>query len=94
MTVHPRRDVQIPRQLLPRLVIEFSEGLPLLLEDHAAISARRRVRSHLSQAPCRYPDFPARANSTLYLTSWLAITLPFNITLGIPIYLTMARTLY
>lgn len=34
------------------------------------------------------------ANPTLYLTSSLAVTFPFNITLGIPIYLEMARHLY
>jgi hypothetical protein len=34
------------------------------------------------------------ANPTLYLTSSLAITFPFNITIGIPIYLAMARVLY
>lgn len=34
------------------------------------------------------------ANPTLYLTSALAITFPFNITLGIPLYLEMARRLY
>ena len=31
------------------------------------------------------------ANPTLYLTSSLAITFPFNITLGIPVYLEVAR---
>ena len=34
------------------------------------------------------------ANPTLYLTSSLAVTFPFNITLGIPIYLEIARKLY
>lgn len=34
------------------------------------------------------------ANPTLYLTSSLAITFPFNITLGIPLYLAMARAVY
>ncbi|MDX1998062.1 MAG: sodium-dependent bicarbonate transport family permease [Thermoanaerobaculia bacterium] len=34
------------------------------------------------------------ANPTLYLTSSLAITFPFNITLGIPLYLEIARVLY
>ena len=34
------------------------------------------------------------ANPTLYLTSSLAITFPFNITLGIPIYFEIARKLY
>ena len=34
------------------------------------------------------------ANPTLYLTSSLAITFPFNITVGIPIYLEIARVLY
>ncbi len=30
-------EVDFPRQLRPCLVIEFSEGLSLLLEDHAAV---------------------------------------------------------
>ena len=34
------------------------------------------------------------ANPTFYLTASLAITFPFNITLGIPIYLEIARQLY
>jgi len=34
------------------------------------------------------------ANPTLSLTSSLAITFPFNITVGIPIYLAMARAIY
>lgn len=34
------------------------------------------------------------ANPTLYLTSSLAITFPFNITVGIPIYLAVARAIY
>ncbi len=34
------------------------------------------------------------ANPGLYLTAALAITFPFNITIGIPIYLEMARALY
>ncbi len=34
------------------------------------------------------------ANPTLYLTSSLAITFPFNITVGIPIYFEIARALY
>lgn len=34
------------------------------------------------------------ANPTLYLTSALAITFPFNITVGIPVYFGLARWLY
>ncbi len=34
------------------------------------------------------------ANPTLYLTASLAITFPFNITLGIPLYFEIARALY
>ena len=34
------------------------------------------------------------ANPTLYLTSSLTITFAFNITLGIPLYLELARQLY
>jgi hypothetical protein len=30
-------EVDFPRQLRPRLVIQFSEGLSLLLEDQAAV---------------------------------------------------------
>jgi hypothetical protein len=33
------------------------------------------------------------ANPTLYLTSSLAITFPFNITIGLPIYFELARRL-
>ncbi len=49
-------EVDFPRQLRPRLVIEFSDGLSLLLEDHiprelaaapssASIAAERRVKT-------------------------------------------------
>ena len=31
-------EVEFPRQLQPRLAIEFSEGLSLLLEDQAAVA--------------------------------------------------------
>lgn len=34
------------------------------------------------------------ANPTLYLTASLAITFPFNLTVGIPLYLALARWLY
>jgi uncharacterized protein len=34
------------------------------------------------------------ANPTLYLTSALAITFPFNITLGLPIYYAVAKWWY
>jgi uncharacterized protein len=34
------------------------------------------------------------ANPTFYLTSSLAITFPFNIALGIPVYFEFARRLY
>lgn len=30
-------EIDFPRQIRPRLVIEFSEGLSLLLEDQAAV---------------------------------------------------------
>jgi hypothetical protein len=78
LTVHPRRDVQIPpctipsahlhrrplcrevdfpRQLRPRLIIEFSEGLSLLLEDHTAIPLAAEFvatfRKHLAEKGAR-----------------------------------------
>ncbi len=45
-------EVDFPRPLRPRLIIEFSEGLSLLLEDHAAIPLAAEFiatfRNHLS----------------------------------------------
>ena len=45
-------EVEFPRQLRPRLVIEFSEGLSLLLEDCDAVPIAAdfiaAFRSHLS----------------------------------------------
>jgi uncharacterized protein len=34
------------------------------------------------------------ANPTLYLTASLAITFPFNVTVGIPLYFEIARLFY
>lgn len=52
-------EVEFPRQLRPRLVIEFSEGLSLLLEDREAVPLAAdfimAFRSHLSGkggSPC------------------------------------------
>ena len=36
----------------------------------------------------------SEANPALYLTSSLAITFPFNVTLGIPLYHALARMLF
>ena len=44
-------EVDFPRQLRPRLVIEFSEGLSLLLEDQSAVplaAALTPARKHLA----------------------------------------------
>ena len=45
-------EVEFPRQLRPRLVIEFGEGLRLLLEDDAAVPLAAdfitAFRTHLS----------------------------------------------
>jgi len=57
--------------------------LGVLAASSSYIAAPAAIRMSL-------PD----ANPTLYLTSSLAITFPFNITLGIPIYLEIARKLY
>jgi hypothetical protein len=52
-------EVDFPRQLQPRLVIQFSEGLSLLLEDQAAIPLAAafltNFRKHLAKKggrPC------------------------------------------
>ena len=52
----------------------------VLAASASYIAAPAAVRSSLPEA-----------NPTLYLTSALAITFPFNITIGIPIYLAIAR---
>lgn len=57
--------------------------LGVLAASASYIAAPAAVRMSL-------PD----ANPTLYLTASLAITFPFNITLGIPIYFELARRLY
>ena len=57
--------------------------LGVLASSASYIAAPAAIRMSL-------PD----ANPTLYLTSSLAVTFPFNITLGIPIYLEIARKLY
>jgi hypothetical protein len=57
--------------------------LGVLSASASYIAAPAAIRASL-------PD----ANPTFYLTASLAITFPFNITLGIPIYLEMARRLY
>ncbi len=45
-------EVDFPRQLRPRLVIQFSEGLSLLLEDQAAVPLAAEfiatLRNHLA----------------------------------------------
>ena len=52
-------EVEFPRQLRPRLVIEFAEGLSLLLEDHDAVPLAAdfiaSFRAHLAAkggSPC------------------------------------------
>lgn len=65
----------------------LSEGGTLLMAVLAAsasyIAAPAAIRLSLPEA-----------NPTLYLTSSLAITFPFNITLGLPLYYEMARWLH
>jgi hypothetical protein len=45
-------EIEFPRQLRPRLVIEFGEGLSILLEDHDAVPLAAdfitAFRAHLS----------------------------------------------
>lgn len=57
--------------------------LGVLAASASYIAAPAAVRISLPQA-----------NPTLYLTSALAITFPFNITLGIPLYYTFAKMLF
>ena len=47
-------EVDFPRQLRPRLVIEFSEGLSLLLEDQSAVPLAA-VPTPFAKAPVPEP---------------------------------------
>lgn len=50
-------EVEFPIRIQPRLVIQFSEGLSLLLEDHAAVPLAAEFiatfRKHLAQKGAR-----------------------------------------
>jgi hypothetical protein len=76
-------------------------ALGVVLGKFAGLSVGGATLLGVLSASASYIAAPAairmslpEANPTLYLTSSLAITFPFNITLGIPIYLGIARALY
>lgn len=54
------------------------------------LAAMAASASYIAAPPAARMNLPA-ANPTYYLTAALAITFPFNVTLGIPLYYEMAR---
>ena len=83
------------------LVPLVNGALGVVLGKFAGLSVGGATLLGVLSASASYIAAPAairmslpEANPTLYLTSSLAITFPFNITLGIPIYLGIARALY
>lgn len=84
------------------IVVPLINGaLGVLLGKAAGLSVGGATLLGVLSASASYIAAPAairmslpEANPTLYLTSSLAITFPFNITVGIPLYLAMARALY
>jgi tryptophan-rich sensory protein len=83
------------------IVVPLVNGaLGVLLGQATGLSAGGAALLGVLAASASYIAAPAairlslpEANPTLYLTSSLAITFPFNITLGIPLYLALARAL-
>lgn len=57
------------------------------------LAAMAASASYIAAPPAARMNLPT-ANPTYYLTSSLAITFPFNVTLGIPIYYEIARLLH
>lgn len=56
------------------------------------LAAMAASASYIAAPPAARMNLPA-ANPTYYLTAALAVTFPFNVTLGIPLYYEMARLL-
>jgi hypothetical protein len=54
------------------------------------LAAMAASASYIAAPPAARMNLPA-ANPTYYLTAALAVTFPFNVTLGIPLYYEMAR---
>ena len=76
-------------------------GLGVLLGKYAGLSLGGTTLMGVLAASASYIAAPAamrlslpEANPALYLTSSLAITFPFNITIGIPLYFAWARQLF
>ena len=79
------------RWLVPGLLIGGSAGA--LVADRMSTDVLRygvSIFCMLAAVQLALPE----ANPSLYLTCSLAITFPFNITLGLPLYQAMAHGLY
>ena len=73
------------------LLLARAAGLSL---GGATVMATLTASSSYIAAPAAVRIALPRANPSYYLTASLGITFPFNLTLGIPIYYTLARLLY
>jgi len=65
-----------------RMLMDLIPALAVLSASASYIAAPAAMRLSLPES-----------NPTLYLTSSLAITFPFNITIGLPLYFELARKL-
>ena len=65
----------------------------LSLGGSTVLGAMAASASYIAAPPAARMTLPT-ANPTYYLTSSLAITFPFNVTIGIPIYYQLARLLH
>lgn len=65
----------------------------LSLGGSTVLAAMAASASYIAAPPAARMTLPS-ANPTYYLTSSLAITFPFNVTIGIPVYYQLARLLH
>ena len=89
-------------------LLAFAIGMPLLhgalgatlgslaglsVGGATVLAAMAASASYIAAPPAARINLPT-ANPTYYLTSSLAITFPFNVTLGIPVYYEIARLVH
>ena len=72
----------------------FVGGLAGLTPGGAAVIATLAASASYIAAPAAVRLALPEANPGLYLTTALAITFPFNLAVGIPLYLAVARAFW
>jgi hypothetical protein len=74
------------------LAVVLGQWVGLSIGGCTVLAAMAASASYIAAPPAVRVTLPD-ANPTLYLTSSLAITFPFNVVIGIPLYFEVARFL-